>query len=83
MLFLRGIKDDIMEALNLIGKGNISKMDFDGICDICRNYSRSQRLGRNYPSKLYSMGTSTGITKCEIGNLLEDLKTNLISHMGK
>lgn len=42
ILFLRGIRDDTMDALNLIGKGDISKLSFEEICDICRNYLRSQ-----------------------------------------
>lgn len=42
MLFLRGMRDDTMDALNLIGKDNVSKLIFDDICDICKNYSIEQ-----------------------------------------
>lgn len=38
ILFLRGIQDETMDALNLIGKGHFSKLFFEEICDICRNY---------------------------------------------
>ena len=29
------------------------------------------------------MGNTSGISKREIGNLLEDIKTDLLNHMGK
>ena len=83
MLFLRGIHDETMDALNLIGKGDISKMSFEDICDICRNYSRSHRSIHENSSKFSTMGNASGISKREIGNLLEDLKTDLLNHMGK
>jgi hypothetical protein len=72
-----------VESLNLIGKGNISKMIFDDICDIYRNYSTSQLLGRNYPSNLYSTRAMSSITKWEAGNLLKELKIDFLIHMGK
>ena len=83
MLFLHGIRDETMDALNLIGKGDISKLSFDDICDICRNYSRSHRSIRGHTSKFSTMGNTSGVSKCELGNLLEDLKTDLLNHMGK
>ena len=72
-----------MDTLNLIGKGDISKLSFDDICDRCRNYSRSHRSIRGNSSKFSTMGNTSDISKHEIGNLLEDLKTNLLNHMGK
>ena len=83
MLFLRGIRNETMDALNLIGKGDISKMSFEDICDICRNYSQSHRSICGNSSKFSTMGNASGISKHEIGNFLEDLKTDLLNHMGK
>ena len=83
MLFLRGIFDETMDALNFIGKGDISKMSFEDICDICRNYSQSHWSSHGNSSKFSTMDNTSDISKCEIGNLLEDLKTNLLNHMGK
>lgn len=83
MLFLRGIRDETMDSLNLIGKGDISKISFEDICDICRNYSRSHRSIRENSSKFSTMGNASSISKREIGNLLEDLKIDLLNHMGK
>ena len=72
-----------MDALNLIGKGNISKLSFNDICDICNNYSWSHRSIHGHSSKFSTMGNASSISKCELGNLLDDLKTDLLNHMGK
>ena len=72
-----------MDALNLIGKGDISKLSFDDIYDICRNYSQSHRSIRGHTSKFSTMGNTSGVSKCELGSLLEDLKIDLLNHMGK
>jgi hypothetical protein len=37
---LRGITDDCMDLMNLMGRGDISQMGYDDICDLCRRYSR-------------------------------------------
>jgi hypothetical protein len=41
-LFIIGIDDESREALNLMGKGDISKISLDDIVKICRNYSRTR-----------------------------------------
>jgi hypothetical protein len=39
IIFLRGIKDDCMHALNLMGAEDISQMTYNDICELCRRYS--------------------------------------------
>ena len=37
---LHGIRDDCLDMLNLLGKGDISKESFENIIELCKRYSR-------------------------------------------
>ena len=41
-MFLRGLRDDCIETLNLLSGGDIYKKSFVEVIDLCRTYSRSQ-----------------------------------------
>ena len=40
LIQLRGIRDDYLDMLNLLGKGDISKECFEKIVELCKRYSR-------------------------------------------
>ena len=40
IILLRGIRDDCLDMLNLLGKGDISKDSFEKIVELCKRYSR-------------------------------------------
>ena len=40
IILLRGIRDDFLDMLNLLGKGDISKESFEKIVELCTRYSR-------------------------------------------
>lgn len=40
--FLKGIRDDYLDILNVMGKGDISYFPFDKIAELCQNYSRGR-----------------------------------------
>ena len=40
IILLRGIREDFLGMLNLMGKGDISKESFGNIIKLCRRYSR-------------------------------------------
>ena len=63
--------------LNIVGKGDISKESFENICDLCIQCSRG--LARNGSGVRSVKGSSGGITKSEIGKLLDNLKTDILS----
>jgi hypothetical protein len=72
--------------LNLMASGEISHKPFSEICEMCKNYSRSgAKIGKNVQDpyneilKLVSVG---GITREEIGNLLENFKIDILSTIG-
>ena len=39
-IFLKGVREEWTELLNLMGGGDISCETFDNICELCRRYSR-------------------------------------------
>ena len=70
-----------------MASGDISHKPFAQIGKMCRNYSRSRgKVGRN-PQEPYNINlkgntsSSRGVTKIELGNLLEKLKTNILGAM--
>ena len=40
IILLRGIRNDFLDMLNLLGKGDISKESFGKIVELCKRYSR-------------------------------------------
>ena len=81
-IFLKGVGDDYINVLNLMGVGDISFLPFDQISELCRKYSRGKaktgKESRDSLSKV-SKSTSGSVTRVELGNLLENFKTNLLS----
>eukprot|EP00253_Pinus_taeda_P016362 PITA_16362 len=82
-------KDDIFrmnqqEDENLeMGKGDISTLPFEEIAELCEKYSRSKaRNGKRAISSKATKSASTSVTRAEIGNLLEEFKTDLLSTLG-
>jgi hypothetical protein len=69
-----------------MASGDISHKPFSEICEMCRNYSRSRAKTRKSVRDPYSRNlkavSSGGITRVEIENLLEKLKTNILSTIG-
>jgi hypothetical protein len=72
--------------IKLMASGDISHKPFAEICEMCKNYSRSRaKTGKNvqdpYNRNLKPI-ISGGITKAEIGSLLENFKTDILSTIG-
>ena len=69
--------------------GDISHKPFVKIDEMCRNYSRSRgKVGRNirehykYRNLKGNSSSSGGVTRIELGNLLENFKTDILGAMG-
>jgi hypothetical protein len=85
-LFLKGILEEYLEILNLMASSDISHKPFAEICEICKNYSRNRaKTGKNvrdpYNRNLKPV-SSGGITRAEIGKLLENFKIDILSTIG-
>jgi hypothetical protein len=76
IILLQSFHEDSMELLNIVGKGDISKESFEGICELCIQCSRG--LARNRQGIHSVKGFGRGVTKVEIGNLLDNLRMNIL-----
>lgn len=66
-----------MELLNIVGKGDISKERFKVIYKLCIQCLRG--LARNKQGICSTKVSSGGVTKAEIRNLLDNLRTDILS----
>ena len=76
----KGMKDQWIETLNILGKGDIYQEDFANFFDLCiRSSQGSTRLkpverdGFTRDNEIFG-----GVTHAKIGNLLENFKTNIL-----
>jgi len=70
-----------MDALNLIGQGDISQLAFEEIYKIYRNYSQTfAKRPRGERTSITNKATS-GVSRVEISNLLSNMKEDIIIHM--
>ena len=84
-LILKGIKDEFLELLNLIGKGDVFQLSYDDVCELCIRYSRGiSKAGKNSRevSSFFSKSTTRiGDIGVEINDLFEHLKIDFISSL--
>ena len=81
-VFLKGIRDDCIEVLNLLSSGDVHQKPFAKIADYCRRYLRGQAKTGKAPRDSFSRNirqSSGTVTRIELGNLLEKFKTNILS----
>jgi hypothetical protein len=83
-IFLKGVRDDCLDMLNMLGKGYISKESYEDIANLCkrcsRGYTRNKSATRDTTFSRVQKSTNGGATRAEIGNLLEDFKTEMINY---
>jgi hypothetical protein len=81
-ILLKGVRDESLDMLNMLGKGDISKESYDEIVNLCKRCSRGAARNRsNIRDTTFSRvqkSASRGATRAEIGNLLEDFKTEML-----
>jgi hypothetical protein len=79
---IKGMKDEWVETLNLMGKGDIYQETHDNIIQSCIRCSRGStrtRSGMRAPLIRNRNITSRDVTREKFGNLLENFKTNILS----
>lgn len=78
-IFLKGIQDEYIDILNLMGSGNISFLPFDDIGILCRKYSRSKaKHGKSIRGTRVNKSASGRVTRVKLGNLLENFKIDIL-----
>ena len=84
-LLLKGIKDEFLEVLNLIGKGDVFQLSYDDVCELCIRYSRGiSKAGKNsreVSSFFSKFTTKTRDIRAEINVLFENFKYDFISSL--
>jgi len=81
-ILLKGVSDDCLDMLNMLGKGEISKESYDEIVNLCKISLRGATNRSKIRDNTYSRvqkSASGGATRAEIGNLLEEFKIEMLS----
>jgi hypothetical protein len=80
-VFLKGVRDDCIEVLNLMSSGDVYQNPFADITEYYKRYSRSQaNRGKSIrdPTNKISKPTSGGVMRIKLGNLLENFKIDIL-----
>jgi len=74
-LLLNAIRDEWIDLINLVGKGDMSQLSFQEICELCKNISRGKTKYGRSPQDLImervSKSTSVLVSQTELNNLLD------------
>ena len=74
-LLLRTIRDDWIDLLDLMSRGDVYQLSFEEICETCKHILR----GREKLSK----STSRSVSQAKLGNLFNDFKIEILSNLSK
>ena len=80
IILLHGIRDDFLDMLNLLGKGDISKESFEKIIELCKMYSMGSSRNNKWDKlkhdvfKRTEKSSNGGSTRAEIDNIVENFK---------
>jgi len=77
LVLLRGITEDFLENLNMMSGGDIYQLSYDDIKTIFKNHSRASRKKGRDSQFLAKYSSSNTSIKSEIGNMLEDFKSEM------
>ena len=79
-IFVKGIQDEHIDILNLMGTRDVSQLTFEEISNLCKKYSQSKaKNGKEIWDTRINKSASGGLTRVELGNLLENFKTDILS----
>ena len=51
IILLCGIRENCLDMLNLLGKGDISKESFENIIELCKRYSRGSSRNKKWDKR--------------------------------
>ena len=84
-LLFKGIKEECLDILNLIGKGDVFQLSYDDVCELCIRHSRGiSKAGKNFRDVCFSFSKSAtriGDIRAEINALFENYKVDFISSL--
>jgi len=86
-LLLKAIRDEWIDILNMMGKGDISKLPLNDIGGLCVHLSRGKsktRKGPRDPSFVRVNKSATrSVSRAEIGNMLDELKIDILGSLSE
>jgi hypothetical protein len=86
-LLLKAIRDEWIDILNMMGKGDISQLPLHDIAELCVHLSRGKsktQKGPRDPSLLRANKSATGsVSRAEIGNMLDEFKTDILGSLSE
>ena len=74
-LLLRTIKDEWINLLNLMSRGDVYKFSFEEICETCKRIPGGRKRVRK--------STSTLVRQDELGNFLDKFKIEILSNLSE
>jgi hypothetical protein len=81
LVLLGGVREELMENLNLLENGDIFHLSYEKINKVFKNYSKDGSKNNRDCGCVVAhslMEATTNLTKYEIGTLLEDMNTNIL-----
>ena len=86
-LLLRAIRDEWIDILNMMGKGDISQLSLHDIAALCVHLSRGKyktKKGPRDPSFIRENKSATSsVSRVEIGNMLDEFKTHILGSLSE
>jgi len=86
-LLLKAIRDEWIDILNMMGKGDISQPPLSDIGELCVNLLRGESKtgkGPRYPYLVRANKSATGFVSRErIGNILDEFKTDILGSLSE
>ena len=84
-LILKAIRDEWIDILNMMGKGDISQLPLRDITELCVHLSRGKSKtgkGPRDPSLIRANKSATGsVSREKIGNILDEFKTDILGSL--
>jgi len=84
-LLLKAIRDEWIDILNMMGKGDISQLPLHDIAELCVHLSRGKsKTGKGHrdPSLIRAnKSTTRSVSRAEIGNMLDEFKTDILGSL--
>ena len=74
-LLLRTIRDEWIDLLDLMSRGDVYQLSFEEICETCKHISRGRAR--------VSQSTSRSVSQAKLGNFLDKFKTEILSNLSE
>ena len=74
-LLLGRIRDDWIDILDLMSRGDVYQLSFEEICETCKNISRGRAR--------VSQSASRQISQAKLGNFLDNFKMKILNNLSE